>query len=70
MQDYKSLCAAVRSRAATLVNIESDTHSAKRHFKQLIAIAQLDELKNLVIKSLCNLAGMCANVLAEVTNFW
>jgi len=50
MQDYKSLCAAIMI-CATLVNIQTQTHTA---FDQLICIrkAQPDDLKNYCWKSM------------------
>ena len=44
MQDYKSLCAAVMI-CATLVNIQTDRHTHRQHFDQLIRKAQPAELK-------------------------
>jgi len=35
MQDYKSVCAAV-TICATLVNIQTDRHTHRQHYDQLI----------------------------------
>ena len=43
-QDYKSLCAAA-TICASLVNIQTDTHTQRQHFDQLIRKAQPTELK-------------------------
>ena len=53
MQAYKSLCAAV-TICATLVNIETDKHTDRQRFDQLISIAQPAEHKTGDFPPICS----------------